>query len=88
MATDFRPLAAPIPKAAGILGLGESKTKQLIRDRTLETVAIGRRRLVLYESMERYIQSLRGKPADARRNDAVPRAGSGRRGRTPASDEP
>jgi hypothetical protein len=52
-----------------------TKTKELIRDGTLETIAIGHRRLVLFESAQRYVESLRDQPNDPRRNTAVPKAG-------------
>ncbi len=72
-------LAAPIPATARSMGLGETKLKELIRDGILETVVIGHRRLVLFVSVQRYIESLRDQPADPRRNQAVPKAGERRR---------
>ena len=78
MTTEIPILAASIPVTAHSLGLGMTKTKELIRDGTLETIAIGHRRLVLFASAQRYIESLRGQQGDPRRNKAVPKAGERR----------
>ena len=47
----MEPLLVSIPDAAKALGLGRSKTYELIDDGALETVHIGRRRLVRVESV-------------------------------------
>ena len=52
-------LLCSIPDAATALGLGRSKIYQLIGEGQLETVSIGRRRLVRVES----VRTLAGKPA-------------------------
>lgn len=52
------PLLCSIPDAATALGIGRSKTYQLIEAGRLETVAIGRRRLVRIESIKAYADSL------------------------------
>jgi hypothetical protein len=70
MTTDFPILAMPIPRAADTIGLKETALKALIKDGTIETILIGKRRLVLFDSMKKYIESRRGKPGDARRNPA------------------
>ena len=44
-------LLCSIPDAARALGLGRSKLYELIAERRLETVSIGRRRLVRVESV-------------------------------------
>lgn len=44
-------LLLSIPDAARMLGIGRSKTYQLIDENMLETVTIGRRRLVRAESV-------------------------------------
>jgi hypothetical protein len=77
-------LAVTIPRAANIVGVGESTLKGLIRDGVVETITIGHRRLALFSSLERLIESRRGQGGDPRRNDAVPKAGERRRNRTPA----
>ena len=45
-------LAVTIDDACEITGLGRTKIYELIRDQKLKAVAIGRRRLVLMESIE------------------------------------
>jgi hypothetical protein len=65
-------------------GFGESTVWKLIHDGDLETVAIGRRRLVLIDSYRRLIEKLRqGAPQDARRNSTVPSLGSTKRQSAP-----
>jgi hypothetical protein len=60
-----------------IADVGQTKIRELIRDGRIETVAIGKRRLVVVDSYRRLIQEeLNGLPKDARRNDAVPALGS------------
>ena len=71
------PLTATIPTMAIIADVGQTKIRELIRDGRIETVAIGKRRLVVVDSYRRLIQEeLNGLPKDARRNDAVPALGS------------
>lgn len=45
-------LLLSIPETARMLGIGRSKTYQLIDEKVLETVTIGRRRLVRAESVQ------------------------------------
>lgn len=47
----MEPLLTSIPDAAKALGCGRSKLYELIAEGRLETVAIGRRRLVRIESV-------------------------------------
>jgi hypothetical protein len=73
-------ISAPVKEFSRISGLGESTVWAMIHDRRLETIAIGRRRLVLIESYRRLIEQQRAAaPQDARRNGAVPALGSKRR---------
>ena len=44
-------LLCSITEAARVLGLGRSKVYELISDKQLETIAIGRRRLVRVDSL-------------------------------------
>jgi hypothetical protein len=67
-AEDLPILAAPIRATARRLGCGETKTKELIKRGILEIIHIDKRTLVLQVSVERYIESLRGKSVDGRRN--------------------
>jgi excisionase family DNA binding protein len=48
-----------IPEAGAILGIGRSKTYQLIEQGDLATVNIGRRRLVVVESVRSLVGTLR-----------------------------
>lgn len=68
-------ISAPVSEFARISGLGQSTVWAMISDGRLETVAIGRRRLVLLDSYKRLIEGLRAGPvADCRRNSTVPPA--------------
>jgi hypothetical protein len=51
-ALDWKPLTITIATARRVSGLGNTKIWELIKDRKLETVRIGRRTLVTYRSME------------------------------------
>lgn len=61
------PLLVPIftedeskkPDAAQMLGLGRSMTKQLVATGELETVLVGRRRLVIVQSIHEYVEKKR-----------------------------
>jgi excisionase family DNA binding protein len=48
---NMEPVLCSIPDAAKALGLGRSKLYELIAEGRLETVSIGRRRLVRVESV-------------------------------------
>lgn len=49
---EMEPILCSILEAARALGVGRSKTYQLINEGTLETVTIGRRRLVRIQSVQ------------------------------------
>lgn len=53
MPTEIPPLLCGIHEATKLLGLGRSKVYELIGENRLETVRIGGRRLVRWESIER-----------------------------------
>jgi hypothetical protein len=55
----FKPMAVTIRTAQDLLGIKATKVWEPISDGTLERVAIGRRRLVLYLSLEQLIERLR-----------------------------
>lgn len=59
--TNMDPVLVTIPDAANALGLGRSKTYSLIDQGQLETVRIGRRRLVLVSSIHRLAENGRSK---------------------------
>jgi len=48
----LKPLTVTIPVALNITGLGRTKFYQLLDDGTIESITIGRRRLVNYESLQ------------------------------------
>jgi hypothetical protein len=50
-----RPITVTIAHAREISGLGNSTIWKLISEGRLDTVSIGRRRLVLYDSLERLL---------------------------------
>jgi hypothetical protein len=78
-------ITATIPRfAKDIAGIGLTKTREMVRDGTLETITMGTRRLVVVDSYRRHVEKeLAEGPKDAQRNNAVPALGShtGRRGR-------
>jgi excisionase family DNA binding protein len=47
-----KPLAVPVGTALEISGLGRTKLYELIKEGKLKTVAIGRRRLINFASLE------------------------------------
>jgi excisionase family DNA binding protein len=47
-----RPLAVTVKKACELIGVGNTTMYQLIRDGRVKTTTIGRRRLVIYSSLE------------------------------------
>lgn len=47
-----KPMAVPVDDTCRITGLGRTSIYELIAQGKLKSVAIGRRRLVLYESIE------------------------------------
>jgi hypothetical protein len=60
-----------------ISGMGESTAWAMIHRGALETIAIGRRRLILINSYRKLIEEQRAAPPkDARRNGTVPALGS------------
>ena len=51
-----RTLAVRVADASRLTGIGKTKLFELISDGTLETTSIGRRRLILYRSLQRLIE--------------------------------
>lgn len=85
MEFPFSGISASVKEFSRISGLGESTVWAMIHDRRLESIAIGRRRLVLIDSYRKLIERQRAAPPqDARRNTAVPQPGSKRRTPAPA----
>ncbi|MEQ9661532.1 MAG: helix-turn-helix domain-containing protein [Parasphingopyxis sp.] len=52
------PKLLSIADAARTLGVGRSKAYQLIKDGEIEAVHVGRRRLVVVASIERFVERL------------------------------
>ena len=52
-----KPIAVTIPDARRLTGLGTTTIYQLISQAKLKSVAIGRRRLVIYASIEELLQT-------------------------------
>ena len=52
----LKPIATTVDNACCLTGLGRTKLYELISDGTLQTTTIGRRRLVLYSSIEELVQ--------------------------------
>jgi excisionase family DNA binding protein len=50
----------PIPETAKLLGCGKTMVYDLIRQNKLHMVHIGRRSLVTAESLQKFLQSLKG----------------------------
>jgi hypothetical protein len=51
-----KPLAVPVRRACEILGVGNTTMWGLIKDERVKTIAIGRRRLVVYASLEALVE--------------------------------
>lgn len=54
---ELPPMLVSVRGAAGALGIGLTKTYELIADRQLETVTIGARRLVKVDSIKRLVEA-------------------------------
>jgi excisionase family DNA binding protein len=55
MRGSTEPIAVTVPQARRLSGLGYTTIWRLIREGTLATVRIGRRRLVLFDSLRRLL---------------------------------
>jgi excisionase family DNA binding protein len=55
--TETRPISVTVKTARKITGLGNTKIYELIKQGKLKTVAIGRRRLIIYTSLESLINA-------------------------------
>jgi hypothetical protein len=52
---DLKPLAVPVKRARSLLGIGNTKMWELIKTNRVATISIGRRRLVVFASLEALI---------------------------------
>ena len=50
-----KPISVTVQTARKLSGLGNTTLYELIKRRKLETVAVGKRRLILYRSLERLL---------------------------------
>ena len=76
---EFPPdvISLSVREFSRISGLGESTIWKMIHDCKLESIGIGRRRLVLLASYRQLIKEQQaGPPRDARRNGTVPALGT------------
>lgn len=51
-------LLHPIPDAAQVLGIGRSTLYELIAEKKITAIKIGRRTLIAQDELERYVRSL------------------------------
>ena len=51
----IKPLAVPVKTARWLLGIGNTKMWELIKTNRVETISIGRRRLVIFASLEKLL---------------------------------
>lgn len=51
-------LLHPIPDAAQVLGIGRSTLYELISEKKITAIKIGRRTLIAQDELERYVRSL------------------------------
>jgi excisionase family DNA binding protein len=54
--TNLRPLSVTVDDALALSGIGRTTLYDLIAKNTIETIKIGRRRLVVYESLARLLR--------------------------------
>ena len=62
-----KPLTVTVGTAKQLSGLGNTTIWALIKDQTLETVRVGRRRLITYRSLEALLLAPRSQPRPHRR---------------------
>jgi hypothetical protein len=54
-ASSMKPLSVPVKTARELLGIGNTKMWELIKEQRVQTITLGRRRLVVYASLEKLI---------------------------------
>jgi hypothetical protein len=70
----LKPLAVTVRTAQELIGIKNTKIWELIGNGSLQTLSIGKRRLVFYASIERLIETLRTEEADRPRSGRADRA--------------
>lgn len=58
MSADTTAVLVDVPEAGQRLGLGRTKTWELVRSGALETVRVGRRRLVPVDAIDQFVEQL------------------------------
>jgi hypothetical protein len=66
-------ITAPVNEFAAMSGLGVSTVWAMVKDRRLETIAVGRRRLVVLASYHRLIEEQRAAPLASAMTAPMPR---------------
>jgi excisionase family DNA binding protein len=66
-------ITAPVNEFAQLSGLGVSTVWAMIKDKRLEAIAIGRRRLIVIDSYRRLIEGQRAAPVVTVMTAAMPR---------------
>jgi hypothetical protein len=74
LSAGLKPLAVTVRTAQDLIGIKNTKIWELISDGTVETVSIGKRRLVIFASIERLIEALRQKQSERSRSRRMDRA--------------
>jgi hypothetical protein len=81
----MKPRLITTAQARGLLSIGDTKLWQLIGDGTLETVKLDCRRMVVFESIERFVSRLRqqetDRPRSAHADKAIASSAVKRRGK-------
>jgi hypothetical protein len=54
--SDVETLAVPVLKAGAVIGIGRTKTLELVKSGDLQSILIGRKRLILMASIRRYVE--------------------------------
>jgi hypothetical protein len=85
----MKPKYVTTAQTRGLLGIRDTKLWNLIKNRTLETVKLDGRRMVVFESIERFDAALRQKeidrPRSGRADKAIARSKEARRERREAA---
>jgi hypothetical protein len=61
-AVILKPLTVPVKMGCQLIGISNSTMWKYIKDGRVKTISLGRKRLIIYESLEALVQSARGGP--------------------------
>ena len=74
------PITITVPAARKLSGLGNTKLWELISSGALESVRVGRRRLIVYRSLEKLLRPATAESVPApRRRGRPPKIGTGKK---------